>query len=393
MHDVKAPTAQDKASAGVAGAPPHRIMSVDTLRGFSIFCIIGGDAVAWALDRMLHDKGPVLATFGKFIGTQMNHAAWQGFHFYDLIFPLFLFVVGTAIALSLPRIVEREGKAKAHLRVLRRAFLLWLLGMIYYGGVRAHFVDVRYTGVLQRIAYCYLFASLLFLHVRCRGLVIIFAAIVVGYWMLLTFVPVPSTGTSSYAPNLNLADWFDANYMPGRVRFKTRDLEGMLSTLSAVASCVAGILAGLLLQYPRATPQRKALWLIGGGTLMAGAGLGWSLQFPIIKDIWTSSYVLLAGGLSAMLLGIFYQVIDIWGYIRWAAVFMWIGANAITLYFIHGVFGFEPFARRFVGGDVTAWLDSSLTPGAGALATSILGLVFAVTLARYLYRRQIFLRV
>jgi predicted acyltransferase len=119
----------------------------------------------------------------------------------------------------------------------------------------------------------------------------------------------------------------------------------------------------------------------------------WGLEFPVIKSIWSSSFVLVAAGWSAILLGALYQVIDLWGFKRWATVFVWIGANAILLYFINGIFGFEPFARRLVGGDITRFFDAALTPGAGALIAHLLGLGFAVALAGYLYKRKIFLRV
>jgi predicted acyltransferase len=126
---------------------------------------------------------------------------------------------------------------------------------------------------------------------------------------------------------------------------------------------------------------------------MVAAGEVWALQFPIIKAIWTSSFVLVAGGYSLILLGVLHQIVDAWGFKAWSTVFIWLGANAIMLYFLNNVFGFEPFARRFVGGDVTALLDRLVTPGTGRFAAHLLGLVFAVALAGYFYRRKIFLRV
>jgi predicted acyltransferase len=378
-------------TAGTAGAA--RVVSIDALRGFNIFWIIGGDGAIYALDRMLRHHGPVLAAIGRFLGDEMHHSIWEGFTFYDFIFPLFIFVVGASIPLSLTRLVEREGRAKAHWRVLRRALLLYALGIIYYGGFGHSFSDIRLVGVLQRIAISYLFAALLFLNLDWRGLVASFVVLLVGYWALMTFVPVPPVGAGSYAPVANLADWIDANYLPGRLWDRVRDPEGLLGSLPAIASCLAGVFAGMLVQDARVTPQRKVLWLIGVGVLSLAAGELWGLQFPIIKAIWTSSFVLVAAGWSAILLGALYQLIDIWGYKAWATVFVWIGANAITLYFINGVFGFEPFARRFVGGDVSRWFDAALSPGAGALVAHLVGLALAIALAGYLYRRKIFLRV
>ena len=391
MRYAEVPAALQIGRAGATGAA--RLVSVDALRGFNIFWIIGGDGAIYALDRMLQHKGPLAAAVGAFLGRQMSHSPWEGFRFYDFIFPLFLFVVGVSIVLSLTRQIERESKAKAHMRVLRRALLLFVLGLIYYGGFRTHFGDIRLLGVLQRIAICYLFASLMFLNFNWRGLVAAFVALLVGYWALMMFVPVPDLGAGSLAPNANLADWIDANYLPGRLWDKTRDPEGLLGTLPAIASCLAGVFAGMLVQNDRVAPQRKVLWLIGGGALSVVAGEVWGLEFPVIKSIWTSSFVLVAAGWSAILLGALYQVVDLWGYKRWATIFVWIGANAILLYFINGIFGFEPFAHRLVGGDVARFFDAALTPGAGALIAHFLGLGFAIALAGYLYRRKIFLRV
>jgi predicted acyltransferase len=390
MRYAEVPVALQTARAASAA---ERVVSVDALRGFNIFCIIGADGAIWALDRMLQNKGPLLAAVGHFLGGEMSHSIWQGFTFYDFIFPLFIFVTGVSIVLSLARLVEREGKAKAHWRVVRRALLLYVLGLIFYGGFKDNFNDIRLVGVLQRIAICYLAASILFLNLNWRGLIAVFLALLVGYWALMTFVPVPGVGAGLYSPTNNLADWIDANYLPGRLWDKVRDPEGLLGTLPAIASCLAGVFAGLLVRDSRVTPQRKVLWLIGGGALSVVAGEVWGLQFPVIKAIWTSSFVLVAAGWSAILLGALYQVIDLWGSKRWATVFVWIGANAITLYFINGVVGFEPFARRFVGGDISRWFDTALTLGTGSFVAHLVGLSFAVALAGYLYRRKIFLRV
>lgn len=371
----------------------RRIASVDALRGFNIFWILGGDGAIWALDDMTADKGSVLSGIGHFLGQQLHHVDWEGFRFYDFIFPLFIFVTGVSIVFSLSHLVEREGLLSAHMRVLRRALLLYGLGLIYYGGISHHWADIRYLGVLQRIAICYLFASLLFLNFNLRGMLAACAALLVGYWALMTFVPVPGIGAGSFAADANLANWLDAHYLPGRLWDKTRDPEGMLSTLPAIGTCLIGVFAGLLLKDERLAPQRKSLWLIGAGVAMVAAGELWGLQFPVIKAIWTSSFVLVAGGYSLMLLGAWHQIIDVWGVRSWSLIFVWIGANAITLYFLNNVFGFEPFALRFVGGDFGVLLDRLTTLGAGRFLAHVLGLAFAVALAGFFYRRKIFLRV
>lgn len=370
-----------------------RIASVDALRGFSIFWIIGADGALLALGDISTGMGPVPSAIGGFLGTQVTHVAWEGFRFYDLVFPLFIFVTGISIVFSLSRLVEREGLARAHVRVFRRALLLYGLGLIVYGGVSQHWSDIRYVGVLQRIGICYLFASLIFLNMNVRGMTATFVSLLVGYWALMTLVPVPGIGAGSFAPDANLANWLDAHYLPGRLWDRTRDPEGMLSTLPAIGSCLIGVMAGLLLKRERMMPQTKSLWLFGVGVLMVGVGYLWGLQFPVIKAIWTSSFVLVAGGYGLMLLGALYQIVDVWGYRRWSLGFVWLGANAITLYFLNSVSGFQPFARRFVGGDLGELLDRLTTPGAANFVTHLLGLAIAIALAGYFYRHKIFLRV
>jgi predicted acyltransferase len=373
----------------------RRLVSLDALRGFNFVWILGGEGAVLALAEMSKGKGGVIGTIGAFLGTQMSHADWDGFHFYDLIFPLFLFVTGVAITLSLPRLIEREGKPRAHLHVLRRALLLYVLGVIYYGGISQHWDDIRYLGVLQRIAICYLAASILFMTFgwRWRGMVVALVALLGGYWALMSFVPVPDLGAGSFARHANLADWIDSQYLPGRLWEQTRDPEGLLSTLPAIGSCLLGVIAGLLLCDERIAPARKSLLLIGGGVALVASGYLWALNFPVIKSIWTSSYVLVAGGYSAILLGLAHQIIDVWDAKRWATVLVWIGANAILLYVLNGLFGFEPLARRIVGGDFSRWLSYTVTPGTGGFVRHLAGLALVIALAGFLYRRKIFLRV
>ena len=169
---------------------PRRVASVDALRGFTMFWIIGADGAAKALAEMLSNKGMIPSTAGNIIGEQFEHAEWEGLRFYDLIFPLFIFVTGVAIVFSLIRLIEQESKSTAYWRVLRRSLLLFALGLVYGGvteswpdsGVSESWPDIRLLGVLNRIALCYLFASLLFLNLRLPGLIVAFVAILVGYW-------------------------------------------------------------------------------------------------------------------------------------------------------------------------------------------------------------------
>jgi predicted acyltransferase len=200
-------------------------------------------------------------------------------------------------------------------------------------------------------------------------------------------------GVASYAPDVNLANWIDQHFLPGRKFDGTTDPEGLLSTLPAVATCLLGVLAGILLQNERIAALRKAYALMIAGAAMLAAGYLWGLQFPVIKAIWTSSYVLVAAGYSALLIGVLYLVMDIRGRQAWAIIFIWIGANALALYFFNGVAGFEPFAKRLAGGNVSQFFDQAIAPGTGRFVTHVLALAIATALAGYLYRRRIFIRV
>jgi predicted acyltransferase len=209
----------------------------------------------------------------------------------------------------------------------------------------------------------------------------------------MTFVPVPDTGLASYAPDANLANWIDHNYLPGRLWDGTRDPEGMLSTLPAIGTCLFGVFAGLLLRDSRVDEQQKTLWLTGAGCLLLLAGYLWALEFPIIKAIWTSSFVLVTAGYSAIMLALMHQIIDVWQWRRWAMVFVWVGANALALYFLNDIVNFWAIAARFVGGDFATLLDRTVAPGTGGFVVSLAALVLAVALAGFLYRHKVFIRV
>jgi predicted acyltransferase len=381
-----------------------------------MFWILGADYFMNALGQMSGHP------FFKGLAWQLDHAEWEGFHFYDLIFPLFVFIVGVSLVFSLTRIIEREGKAAACWRIWRRFALLYLLGIFYYGGFANPWPGIRLVGVLNRIAVCYLAAGLVFCFFRWRGILAVCVTLLAGYWALMSFTPFPdvrprtpagelispvltATNTAQLdfsgrrqlrgelQPGLNLANYLDQKYLPGMKWDKTWDPEGLLSTVPAMVTCLLGVLAGLLLNHPSLTGQRKVIWLLGGGVLGVAAGWLWSLDFPVIKKIWTSSYVLVAGGYSALLLGAFYQVIEIWQVRRWTPLFVWIGMNPITLYLADNVLGFDRIAKRLCGGGLKAWLDGAVMPGFGELVLAGVALGCAVLLARALYLRKIFLRL
>jgi predicted acyltransferase len=367
------------ATAQIDGADlePRRVVSVDALRGFDMFWIIGGDHVI----RSLPDISDTTLT--RALANQMEHCEWAGFHFYDLIFPLFVWIVGIAIPFSLPRLIERHGRGAALRRIVVRSVVLFLLGILYMGGVANGFENVYFAGVLHRIAVGYFFAAILFCFFPPRTLAIIAAVLLIGYWALLTFVPVPGVGPASYEQGRNLAHYIDYRFLPGR------KFEGtILSTMPAVANCVLGIFAGLLLKDARRSDARRAQILFAAGAVSLGVGLLWAIQFPIIKLLWTSTYVLVACGISAMLLAIFHLLTDVLRWRAWATPLVWIGMNAITIYFVGNIVNIRNLANRFVGGDVAIALGKY-----AELTRSFVALGLALTLVWYLHRRRIFLRL
>jgi predicted acyltransferase len=396
-------------------APAPRLTSLDALRGFDMLWILGGDSLAYALNKT--------GTSGltKFIGDQLEHVAWAGFHFYDLIFPLFVFIVGVSLVLSLDRILAQHGRGEALKRIFKRSLLLFVVALFYSGGFSTFWPDIRLLGVLNRIALCYFFAALIYCYVPWRGVAALGAGLLVGYWALMTFVPFPdirpvgangalisqrmtATNTAQlnfastnrlhgvFEPGLNLAHYLDAKYLPGKKWDKTWDPEGILSTLPAMASCLLGVLAGVFLKSGL-DERRKILGLLAAGAAGVIAGFVWSAQFPIVKKIWSSSFVLVAGGYSAILLGVFYWIVDVLKFQTWCQPFVWIGMNPITLYLAENIVGFRRVAARLLGGDVKQFLDTTVTNGIGDLVLSLGEIGLAITVAWWLYRRKIFLRL
>ena len=366
-------------------APSTRLTSLDALRGFDMLWIAGGGA----LGKALKNFGDV--PLAPSLATQFEHVAWEGFHFEDLIFPLFIFIAGASLVFSLTKIVAQHGRTAAARRIGVRALVLFIIGVFYSGGFDKGIEGVRWLGVLQRIALAYAGAALLFLFLKPRGLIVACIAMLLGYWALLALVPVPEFGAGDFAQRHNLTNYLDSRFLPGRKYDRDHDPEGLLSTLPAIATCLLGVFAGLRLRG--GASACNARWLIIAGVLLLCAGWAWSPWFPVIKKIWTSSYVLVAGGWSAILLGVFHWIVDVRGWRRWAGPFVWIGMNSITIYLVSGIIDWPKLAARVTGGDLQKFLNTGLHPGVGDLLTALVAMSFSVFLAWFLHRRKIFLRV
>jgi predicted acyltransferase len=372
----------DQVAPAAVPSTSSRLLSLDALRGFDMFWIVGAEDIVHALSNISR-RGPV-----SFLSGQLQHKAWEGVTFYDLIFPLFVYIVGVSLVFSLSRSLRTAGRAATMRRIFRRSILLFLIGIFYYGGLSAGLDQVRLLGVLQRIALCYMFASLIFSVAKPRAMVAVCVLLLAGYWSLMTFVPVPGHGAGNFAEGANLANYIDSRYLPFRKWDGDHDPEGLLSTVPAIATCLIGVFSGLLLSNTRVSDRKKVLYLLVSGAAGVILGFLWGLQFPVIKKIWTSSYVLVAGGYSCIFMALFYQVIDVWQIRRWTTPFVWIGMNPITIYLAVNVVDFRALAERIAGGPVKAFFGIY---GELLITSLVLGMVFL--LVRFLYQRKIFLRL
>jgi predicted acyltransferase len=316
-------TMTDVAASSTTG----RLASLDALRGFDMFWIIGGRELVLAFTAAVVSPTPV------WLDAQLKHIAWGGFTFWDLIMPLFLFLVGTSMAFSFARRMQQAGRWPIYRKMLLRAAILWVLGMIAQG----HLLDFDYkklsvlSNTLQAIALGYLVAGVALLHLSRRGQVLLTAVLLVGYWLLMVCIPFDGHSAGTYEQKANLAAYFAtivSHYLP------KGGYAWLPSTLTFGANVLLGVLAGHVL---RATGSgwKKVCWLSLLGIGCLALGWIWSYWFPIVKWLFSSPFVLWACGWSYLLLALFYAVIDVMGFRRWAFPLVVIGSNAIVAYCFH----------------------------------------------------------
>jgi len=411
--------------AGSAAAPTQRLASLDALRGVDMFVIIGGGSVVQALvnackspamswiPERLAQVSPRLAPAWTQslapIPEQLKHVPWAGFHFIDLVFPLFLFMIGVAIPYSFAkRLARGDSLGRTYAHIVVRVAVMIVLGMMVNGNLLTYDpgkFDLTYS-VLQMLALGYLVAALLYLNLNLAWQIVATIVMLVGYWALLAFVPGPHHEIGKFAPGCNAGDWV-TEYLFGP--WRGHQVGWVLGILGHASTAMLGVFAGQLLRSAQ-NAARKLAWLTVLGLFGLGAGLlwggylaawypdvelfgsnwtEWPVWFPIIKNRWTSSYALYAGGWSYLLLALFYLVIDVWGLRRWAVPFMAIGANSIFAYMAWqlGHSAFRRVSEVFLGGlkpYVGPWHEAILA--AGTLATLWI-LLF------YMYRKQTFVRI
>ena len=369
-----------------------RVVSIDALRGFDMFWIIGG----WYIFNGLHKAldNPTTA----FIKNQLTHVEWEGFVFEDLIMPLFLFIVGVVMPFSFSNRLRRgDSKRKLYRHVVQRSVILFVLGMIAQGNL----LDLDpsklkiYCNTLQAIATGYLISAVIILNLRLNWQIIVTAVLLLLFWALMALVPVPGQGAGVLEPDANLALYIDHIIL--RQFDDGLNYTWILSGMTFACTVMLGAMAGHLLRTELSGSRKvRILVFLGIGTLVLGALWGgWFFgvgkfcagPFPIIKRLWTSSFVLFSAGLSYLLLAVFYLVIDVWGFKKWAYGFVVIGSNAIFVYMLTHLVNFRAITGVFVDG-----LDKFVGPW-NDFIHAVAGFALVCLILFWMYRKKSFIKV
>ena len=364
--------------------PGQRLLSLDVFRGLTMAAMV-----------IVNNPGD----WGN-VYWPLLHAEWHGWTPTDLIFPFFLFIVGVSITLS--------RKSAGWGSILRRAVIIFGLGLFLSGYPRFDVERWRIPGVLQRIALCYLAAAAAYRVTagnRRRQAVVLgmlAAILALGYWTVMMLVPPPGGVAGDLTPEGNLGAWIDRALLEGHLWKPRWDPEGLLSTIPAVATTLLGVLAGLCLGTTW-TAERKAGALAAGGAVAVVVGLTWGLVFPINKPIWTSSYAVFTAGAASLLLAACYWIIDIRGWRRWTTPLVILGVNAITLFVASGLLVKTLALIRVAGADgreiavsrwtYLHWFAPFFAPKNASLLYAVVNLVVLFALLSWMYRRRLFLRV
>jgi predicted acyltransferase len=363
----------------------QRLVSLDVFRGITIAGMV-----------LVNNPGS-----WEHIYWPLEHAAWSGWTPTDLVFPFFLFIVGVSITLALGKRLETGGATRdVYLKIFKRTLIIFAIGLFLNGFPYFSLAELRIPGVLQRIAVCYFFASIIFLNTKIRTQIAITIGLLLFYWLLVKFVPAPGYAAGDLTKEGSLPSYIDRVVFGAHVwrQAKVYDPEGLLSTIPAIATTLIGVLTGHWLRTEK-TRYEKAAGMFVAGAICVAIGWAWNAFFPINKALWTSSYVLFTGGLALQFLAFCYWLIDIKGYRRWARPFEVFGLNAIALYVVADLIAVLLGLIKVGGGDsLGGWIydrvfASWASPVNASLAFAICFVLVCLGLMWILYRRRIFLKV
>jgi len=362
----------------------NRLYSLDALRGFDMLWIMGADDLFHSLAK---------ATNSSFIGEisqQLVHAQWNGFSAYDMIFPLFLFIAGVATPYSVGRELEKGTvKRKLLLRVIKRGLILILFGIIYNNGLDINPINkLRFPSVLGRIGTAYMLENIIYLYSGKKAQVTWFVSLLIGYWLLLRFTAAPGFEAGDMTMEGNFAFYVDRLLLPGSLYFKIHDPERILSTIPAIGTGLLGIMTGKYVKNNSSTQARKAISMFITGAIFIAIAQVWNLVFPINKNLWTSSFAMEVGGITLMLLIVFYYIIDVLGYKKWTFFFRVIGMNSILIYMSGDFINWGFTAKAFLG-----WLTQLAGKPFDIVVTILCIMAVKWLYLYFMYKKKIFLKV
>lgn len=362
--------------------PRERLISLDALRGFDMFWITGGGTLLTVLAQQ-SDAG-----WMKALGEQMEHVPWAGFHFEDLIFPLFMFISGIAIPFALLSKLERKvPRNKLANKAFKRAMILILLGWIYNGVFSNGFENPRFASVLGQIGIGYLFASLINIYSKSfKQILYWLAGILSGIAILQLLVPVPGFGAGVLTPEGCINGYIDRMLLPGRLYGGTFDPEGLLCIVSAISVTLMGSVAGHFLRDKKTNDSQKLKTLSLSGVSVIALALLLSTFYPIIKACWTVPFNLLTAGIGSLLIALFYYIIDVKGWKKWSFFFRVIGMNSIFIYLLYDLVDTGRTSKYLFGWTVL-WGDF------GQIVSIIGSIMLVWSLLYYMYKKNIFIRV
>lgn len=373
-----------------------RLISLDALRGFVMFWIMSGEHIIHALAK----AAPIPVFI--WMSSQLHHAEWNGITFYDMIFPVFLFVAGVSMPYSFekkmglagvktPQELPGSEKRKIYLSMLRRTCILLVLGFVVNGLLRFDGFDhTRFASVLGRIGLAWFFAGIIYLNFDLKKQLIWFFGILIGYYATMKWIPVPEFGAGVLTKEGSLEGYIDRLLLPGRLHSTVYDPEGIFSTIPAVATALLGVFTGTFLKvkYPFSIKVKLLLMALTGVILIL-AGLVWDINFPINKHLWTSSFVCFVGGFSILFFVFFYLIIDLFGFYKWAFPLILIGSNSILIYIAaEGLVDFKHTADYVFGG-LIQYTPIVWQPFFAALSVTVVQLL----LLYFLYKRKWFLKI
>jgi len=362
-----------------------RLLSIDALRGFDMFFISGGAAF------LIYLEGKTSLPWVDELAVQMEHSAWHGFTFLDYVFPLFLFISGVSLSFSLKRNLEKGvPKTQLYKKAFKRMVVLMLLGFVYKNSPVHLFAPstLRYVSVLGRIGIATFATTVLYLNFSVTKRLFWVIGILLAYYAALFLVPVPGFGAGDISFEGNLVGWIDRSLMPGILIQGTYDENAILTQFPALTLAVLGAWAGDILNSKNLSGNRKVIKMVIIGVSSIVIGLIWDLHFPINKRLWSSSFIALTGGMAFVEMALFYWLIDVLNYRKWAFFFKVIGMNSLVIYFANHFIDFRFTAAKLFDGILVIfderWHDSII---------SLLALGLVWLFLYFLYRNKLFLKI